>query len=298
MSDILPTIFPLTLLQGGDRPDNVFSHLGGHGSLILAFLTYRDANALRATCKEACSAVAEHKWMDSETRIKGSLKLWRTCFRNAKAANIFNRRHLKDIDFVHFKGIHTLNMTGCTGITDAAFVHLKEIHTLTIDSCFAINELGILSSLITNDAFVHLTQLRTLNMIGCDKITDNVFVHLKELHNLTLFISNPDQFTGEGFVHLKELRSLNIDSHVPSKITDTAFVPLKHLEILELDNCPKINGSGFVHLNNIKRITCMDECEEKNEALQAIADAMVDLHAHARANAIEPVAHEAMVAVA
>jgi hypothetical protein len=70
------------------------------------------------------------------------------------------------------------------------------------------------------------------------------------------------------------------------------------LEILELDNCPKINGSGFVHLNNIKRITCRNEHEDADEALQPIADAMVALHAHARANAIVTVAHEAMVAVA
>jgi hypothetical protein len=177
------------------------------------------------------------------------------------------------------------------------------------------------SSLITNDAFIHLTHLRTLYMYYCFGITDDAFVHLKELHHLVLVLMDSDQFTGEGFVHLKELRSLNIGGDgTPCKIkstafdhldklnalyindcteiTDTAFVPLKHLEILKITNCPKINGSGFVHLNNIKRIRCTHYNEDTDEALQPIADAMVALHAHARANAIEPVAHEAMVAVA
>jgi len=252
MSDILPTIFPLTLLQGGDRPDNVFSHLGGHGSLILAFLTYRDANALRATCKEACTAVAEHKWMDSETRIKGSLKLWRICFRNARAANISYRRDLKDIDFVHLKGIHTLNMSCCNTISKAAFTHLKGIHTLDMSDCNQIT--GIL--------FIHFRGIHTLNISGCWRITDQAFRYLEGIH--TLNMSDCSRITDAAFVYLKGIHTLVMQSCYQDSITNAAFTHLKGMCTLDISESGRasllrshgiytqktsITDAAFIHLN-------------------------------------------------
>ena len=207
---------PVTLLQGGDCPDNVFSHLGIYGLPILAFLTYRDANAFRATCKEARDAVAEHKWMDSETSIKGSLKLWRICFPNARAANIWQRRDLRDIDFAYLKGIHTLNMSLCSQITDAAFAHLTGIHTLDMSYC----------SQITDDAFVHLKGIHTLDMNYCYQrtITDAAFAHLKGIHTLNMWCC--DNITDAAFVHLKGIHTLTIDSFFAIKL------PLQMLPLL------------------------------------------------------------------
>ena len=129
---------PITLLQGTDLPYNIFSSLGIYGLPILEYLTYKDGNALRATCKEARSAVINYKWMDSETCIKGSLKKWRTCFPNARAANIERRNDLKDIDFVHLKGIHTLYRWGCNQatITDAPINYLIGTTNLFYDTSY------------------------------------------------------------------------------------------------------------------------------------------------------------------
>jgi hypothetical protein len=73
------------------------------------------------------------------TRIWGNVGGWRRSFPRATKANIsvgysYPQVHnaIVDADFVHFEGIHTLDMSSCrqVGITDAAFVHLKGIHTL------------------------------------------------------------------------------------------------------------------------------------------------------------------------
>ena len=129
---------PITLLQGDDLPCNIFSSLGEYGLPILEYLTYKDGNALRATCKEARKAVEEHKLMDSKTHIKGSLQKWRICFRNAKAVNISGRKDLKDDDFVHLKGIHTLYMWGCNQatITDAPINYLIGTTNLFYDTSY------------------------------------------------------------------------------------------------------------------------------------------------------------------
>ena len=142
-------------------PTTVLSTLAGAHSVgegILGFFTMEGANALRLVCSEMREAVAGAAWFDIKTRIKGNLASWRACFPKARAANVYSRRDLVDGDFVHLKGIHTLNMAWCSqvSITDAAFVHLKGIHTLNMGWCRHCN-VGIKDAIL-----VHLEGIHTL----------------------------------------------------------------------------------------------------------------------------------------
>jgi hypothetical protein len=133
------------------------------GAGILGFFTMREANVLRLVCSEMREAVAGAAWLDGKTKIEGSLAAWRACFPKARTANVLGHLDLEDSDFVHLKGIHTLNMAYCdqAGITDAAFVHLKGIHTLSMSGC---NQVGI-----TDAAFVNLKGIHTLIFDDCNQ---------------------------------------------------------------------------------------------------------------------------------
>ena len=164
---------PVTLV-GGNRPYHIMSVLLAEHSRsegIFGFLTYEDANNLRLVCKELRDEVRDFRWKDMKTRIKGSLKKWRTCFPFAKSANISYRTDLTDAAFVHLKGIHTLDMHECNQITDAAFAHLKGIHTLDMGEC---NQ-----DTITDAAFVHLKGIHTLQMRDWRQITPTIRTHLQ-----------------------------------------------------------------------------------------------------------------------
>ena len=135
---------------------------GAHGVCegIFGFLTTREARALRLVCRLVCrlccADVAAARWHDEETRISGSLAAWRTCFPDARAANVAGRVDLRDEDFARLAGLKALDMSGCTRITDAGLAHLTGIHTLDMRAC----------AQITDDGLAHLTGIHTLNMIG------------------------------------------------------------------------------------------------------------------------------------
>jgi hypothetical protein len=157
---------PLVDIENGLYASTVFSHLRGehaHGRGILANYNTREATQLLRSHnnKELREAIAIFPWNDLETRITGPLAEWRAIFPNAIAANISNRNDLTDADFVHLRGIHRLNMSGCNqiGITDAAFANLVGIHTLDMSGC---NQTSI-----TNAVFPYLRGIHTLHMNGC-----------------------------------------------------------------------------------------------------------------------------------
>jgi len=244
---------PITLV-GGNRPYHIMSVLLAEHSRsegIFGFLTYEDANNLRLVCKELRDEVKDFYWKDSKTRIKGSLKLWRICFRNAKAANIYKRRDLTDADFVYLKGIHTLNMSGCNQetITDAAFVHLKGIHTLNMSGC---NQ-----PTITDAAFIHLKGIHTLDITVCRNRTDAAFVHLKGIHTLNMVYCNQSTITDAAFEHLKGIHTLDMSYCNQATITDAAFAHLEDIHTLDIWGCNlrTITAAGIVHLQgcNIRR---------------------------------------------
>ena len=137
---------------------SVLAGAHGVGEGVLGFFTTREAHVLRLVCVEFKEAVAIVPWADLETRII-NVGRWRTCFPRARKANISCVYSIVDADFVHFEGIHTLNMFYCSqaGITDAAFVHLKGIHTLNMSSCIQAG--------ITDAAFAHLEGIHTLKHV-------------------------------------------------------------------------------------------------------------------------------------
>jgi hypothetical protein len=147
------------------------------------YFTTAEATRLRRVCRTARESVAECRWADKKTRIAGSIAAWRACFPAAVAANVCDKMNLCDADFVHLRGIHTLDMSWCRqpSITDAAFVHLRGIHTLDMGNCSQPS--------ITDAAFVHLRGIHTLDMSGCGQpsITDAAFVHLRGIHTLAMW---------------------------------------------------------------------------------------------------------------
>ena len=95
------------------------------GEGILGFFTMKDSNALRGVCKEFREAVMDFPWMDADSKIYGSLRVWRAAFPAARAVNISTRPFLVDSDFVHIRGdararLHTVSTRKCSRVTDVA----------------------------------------------------------------------------------------------------------------------------------------------------------------------------------
>ena len=136
---------------------------GAHGVCegIFGFLTTRDARALRLVCRLCCADVAAARWHDEETPISGSLAAWRTCFPDARAANVAGRADLRDEEFARLAGLKALNMSQCTGITNASLAHLAGIHTLYTNGCTGITDAGL----------AHLAGIHTLCMYGCNAVS-------------------------------------------------------------------------------------------------------------------------------
>jgi hypothetical protein len=150
---------------GDDSLVDLFAVLAGAHSVgggVFGFLTLRDGNELRQLCRLVRGDVAAARWRDAETRIRGSLAAWRACFPGAVAANLRERRDLRDADFVHLAGVKVLDMWCCRGITDAGLAHLAGIHTLKMRYCTGITGAGL----------AHLAGIRELNATFCRGITN------------------------------------------------------------------------------------------------------------------------------
>ena len=192
-------------------------------------------------------------------RIEGSLQEWRQQNPDATVANIQGRRDLTDADFVHLKGIHTLNMGGCSqaGITDGAFVHLKGIHTLVISNC---TQAGI-----TDGAFVHLKGIQELYMAGCTQvgITDGAFVHLKGIHTLNMSRCTQAGITDGAFAHLEGIHTLIMIQCRQAGITGKTLHQLgDNLEELVIHSC---NDQTINNANQVYGVTERDEVVKKFE---------------------------------
>ena len=77
--------------------------------------------ALRGTCRELRDAVGAHAWHDTRARIAWPSR-WRAAFPAATVANVSRDwdgppSTLTDADFVHFRGIRELDISGCEQAT-------------------------------------------------------------------------------------------------------------------------------------------------------------------------------------
>ena len=132
---------PVAAFAGGALP----TVLGCCAGTLLPMLSTRDVLPLRATCKEAAAAVAQHPWGDSETVIWGRLRDWRACFPRARAANLaaydgdleesLRVFPVADADFVHLAGLRALSIAGRGELTDAAFAHLAGTRAQDAGGC-------------------------------------------------------------------------------------------------------------------------------------------------------------------
>jgi len=98
------------------------------GSLILSFITTSEARSVRAVCWELREAVAAQKWKDTISRIKPvkttwmewyngeshmekGLRLWRTSFPKAVAANL-RQGYLSSRALLYLANVRTIERFG------------------------------------------------------------------------------------------------------------------------------------------------------------------------------------------
>lgn len=189
-----------TLMNGWDSP--------GYEHPLLRFFTMREARELRLVSREFKHNVEVTPWNDLTSMIGlrsyhfvgPCIRLWRECFSQAIAACILSYREhrLYDEDFIHFQGLRTLDISGCSGFTDAASPHLQELHTLKMSGC----------SGFTDAAFPYLQGLRTLDMSDCTGFTNAAFLYLHKL--VTLTITGCASITNDTLVHFRGICSLKL----------------------------------------------------------------------------------------
>ena len=250
---------------GGDGDYSVLSVLFGAHSIgegIFGFLNMIDSNKVRVQCRECQQAVKDFPWMDSKSQIKRSVKAWRAAFPVARAVNVSERNDITDEDFVHIRGdarvrLHTVDIDGCTMVTYAAFIHLRGIHTLNMSGC---NQ-----ETITDAAFIHLRGIHTLFIGGCNQetITDAAFIHLRGIDTLFMGGCNQETITDAAFIHLRGIHTLNISGCNQETITDAAFIYLRGIQFLFMRDCNQatITDAAFVHLRGIKMLF-MSNCNQ------------------------------------
>jgi len=102
----------LIALAGGDNPSSILSILGAehsHSRGILGFFSTKEARALRLICREFRDEVTNFKWDDINTFVHGDLRLWRTCFPKAIAANVsYREKRPGDVELLC--GIHYIEV--------------------------------------------------------------------------------------------------------------------------------------------------------------------------------------------
>ena len=250
---------------GGDGDYSVLSVLFGAHSIgegIFGFLNMIDSNKVRVQCRECHQAVKDFPWMDSKSKIKGSVKAWRAAFPVARAVNVSKRNDIVDEDFVHIRGdarvrLHTVYIEGCKRVTDAAFIRLRGIHRLDMDNC---NQ-----ETITDAAFIHLRGIHTLFMVGCNQatVTDAAFVHLRGIRLLFMNGCNQETVTDAAFINLRGIHMLFMGGCNQATITDAAFEYLRGIHTLFMGGCNQetITDGAFIHLRGIQMLS-MSGCNQ------------------------------------
>ena len=154
-------------------------------------------NALRLTCKALREAASNAPWVDAETRIRSRVGAWRAAYPLARAANVFGQEWLCDADFVHFRGLHTLDMSYCDQYQNIGFQFLLFLHVPGFETLGPSDN----TASITDAAFVHLAGIRKLDISYCNQagITDTAFTHLAGIRELTMEGCDQESITADAF---------------------------------------------------------------------------------------------------
>ena len=223
-----------------------------HNALFPFFSTEEACN-LRLINKEFNQLVKEYPWDDANTKVKGNIKLWRTCFPNAYSINVSNRsKPLNDSDCEYFNGIKKLNISRSifndpeSNITDNGFENFTNLISLNMSGCDQIY--------ITNTAFKSLKNIKDLNICWCTQLDDIIFDDLKKLKILN--ISWCEQINDKSFDKFCKLDSLIMRWCTQETITDKAFLHLSNLNSLDIMGCNQntITDYGFINLTKLKTL--------------------------------------------
>jgi len=242
---------PISYFSGGPNSQTMLSSTRNS---LLQFLPSNSLATLRATGKEARTAVSQVRLDNTGKVVKGSLEAWRKSFPKALSINL-SGRVLTDDDFRYLAGVPNVNISYCKGFTDAAFVHLRGIHTLNMSDCRQI----------TDTAFQHLRGITTLDMTSCSQasITDAAFQYLSGIHTLNMNFCDQQTITDAAFAHLRGIHTLHMLDCSQAGITDAAFANLRGIHTLSMG--PRITDAVFVHLTGINTLV-MRGCREVTDA--------------------------------
>jgi hypothetical protein len=206
---------------------------------VMSLLWQEEALPLRSASRACRDAVAEHAWGDwreGHSLVKGSLAAWRRCFPHATAVSLNMHTRAQDADLVHLRGIHKVDIQGCTQITDAGLAHLHGVLELYMDRCTGVTDAGL----------AHLAGIHTLYAWDV-QITDAALAHLSGIFKLD--ISGCTLVTDAGLAHLRGIHTLHMDGC--TRITDAGLEHISSVHTLQMRNCPQITAAGVAHLKKL-----------------------------------------------
>lgn len=235
---------------GGPLPHTILSLMG---YTFLSMFNTKMAMSLRATCHEFKDAVTRYPWEDLTTKVS-NVELWRSCFPNARAANVRGNM-LVDARFAPLAGVQKLNMSRSLGVTNAGFAQLGGyLSSLNISDC----------SNLTDAISGQLGRVHTLSIGSCLQLTDAFFTNLGQVS--TLDMSRCHQITPNVLVHLPNIRRLNV-RECPAFCTDESFLFLGNhgIEMIDVthNNLDEVTVQGFRNLRGpeLRQVTInMEGC--------------------------------------
>lgn len=152
--------------------------------VVLKHLAPADVLGLRAACKAARAAAADHPWDEPPPRPsadatswwkrparytvagRAALSRWRACFPAARRVVVRGGRvgldDVTDADVAALTGVRTLVLVDCNAITDAALAGLTRVTALSVDNC---PHLG-------GAAWAHLPRLAYLSHVCSGPVSD------------------------------------------------------------------------------------------------------------------------------
>jgi hypothetical protein len=234
--------------------------------LVLSIFHFLDLYAMAYVRRitHSYKLIAQDYSLSTMTRIRGSLRDWKTSFPKLKTANIRSRKKITPNDLSYLQDVEYLDMYHCVQL----------FHPDTFSNFSNLKCLDIQHGIFTDNIFDHLIGLTKLCICNNKCITDS---GIKKLVNLEkLYIHNCWNITNEGLSGLTKLVELNTYNmgftddlfkslvnltHLEitfEKISTAGICQLQHLTYLTVHGCSHVNTcNGFQHLPlNKLHITC------------------------------------------
>lgn len=184
---------------------------------------------------------------------------------NITSIEIDGCKEIEDHAFENFPNLTYLKLKSCDKLTDSLMKYLTvcaNLKSLELEDIPDIDGKGFtyLSSLssmsltackIKYKYLDDLPGLKKLKIMGCNYISDNDIIHLRNVTKL--YIKSCNNITGKTFWYLKNLRSLKLLEC--KNIIQSECKYLSHLDRLCIDSCHDITYKTAQYLSKIKRLT-------------------------------------------